>query len=57
MLPLEHSAILLTSIKAIIGIENQFLVFLRVTVLHRFYCKQNKMEFKALDKSLDIFLI
>ena len=23
---------------AIIGLENQFLVFLRVAVLHRFYC-------------------
>ena len=25
-------------LKAIIGVENQFLVFLRVAVLHRFYC-------------------
>ena len=25
--------------KAIIGLENQFSVFLRVAVLHRFYCK------------------
>ena len=33
MLHLEHSAIL-----AIIGLENQFLVFVRVTVLYRFYC-------------------
>ena len=24
--------------EAIIGLENQFLVFLRVAVLHRFYC-------------------
>ena len=36
---LEHSAILLTCINAIIGLENQFSVFLRVAVLHRFYCK------------------
>ena len=36
----EHSAILLTCIKRqIIGLENQFLVFLRVTVLDRFYCR------------------
>ena len=32
MFPLEHSAIL-----AIISLENQFLVFLRVAVLHRFF--------------------
>ena len=25
----------------IIGLENQFPVFLRVAVLHRFYCKSN----------------
>ena len=25
--------------QAIIGLENQFLVFLRVAILHRFYCK------------------
>ena len=32
-------AILLTCIKRIFGLENQFLVsFLRVAVLHRFYC-------------------
>ena len=29
----------------IIGLENQFLVFLRVAVLHRFYCISN--EFAA----------
>ena len=27
--------------KWIIGLENQFLVFLRVAVLHRFYCSIN----------------
>ena len=32
MLPLEHSAILLTCIK--LYLENHFLVFLRVAVLH-----------------------
>ena len=46
---LEHSAILLTLgafcntctfdlHEAIIGLENQFFVFLRVAVLHRFSC-------------------
>ena len=35
MLPLEHSAIFLTCIKCI---ENRFVVFLRVVVLHRFNC-------------------
>ena len=39
MPPLEHSAIIFTCIKrSIIIIENQFSVFLRVTVLHRFNC-------------------
>ena len=39
MLPLEHSAIPLTCIiKAIIGLENQFLVFLKVAIFGRFYC-------------------
>ena len=33
-----HSAMLLTCIEAIIGPENQFSVFLRVAVLHKFYC-------------------
>ena len=28
---------------AINGLENQFLVFLRVVVLHRFYCKCSKI--------------
>ena len=37
MLPLERSAILLTCIKRINSLETQFLVFLRVAVLHRFY--------------------
>ena len=41
MLPLDHSAILLTCIIAIIGLENQFVVFFRVAVLHRFYCIDN----------------
>ena len=36
MLPLEHSAILKTYIK-----QNKFPVFLKVTVLHRFYCAAN----------------
>ena len=30
--------ILLTCIKAIIGLENHFFVSMRVAVLHRFYC-------------------
>ena len=38
MLLLEHSAILLTCIKAIIGLENQFVIVLRVAVLQKFYC-------------------
>ena len=39
MLQGEHSAIHLTCIiKAIIGLETQFLVFLRMAALHRFYC-------------------
>ena len=29
--------------QAMIGIENQFLVFLRVAVLHGFYCKLSSM--------------
>ena len=37
MLPLEHSAILLTCIKQF-GLEKQFLVFFRVAILDRFYC-------------------
>ena len=45
MLPLEHSAILLTRIlKAIHGLENQFLVFLRVAVLHPFHCIKSSLE-------------
>ena len=35
-IPLEHFAILFTCIKAIIGLENQFVVFLRVAVLDKF---------------------
>ena len=40
MPPLEHSATLLTCSKRYDknGIENQFLVFLRVAFLRRFYC-------------------
>ena len=34
---LEHSAILDLH-EAIIGLENQFVAFLRVVVLHRVYC-------------------
>ena len=34
----EHSAILLTCIQRLIGLENHVLIFLRVAVLHRFYC-------------------
>ena len=30
--------------KSIIGLENQFLVFLRVAVLHRFYCIQSLLS-------------
>ena len=49
MLPLEHSAILLTCIlKANIGLGNQFSVFLRVAVLHRFYCTLYSIHFQAL---------
>ena len=29
---------------SIIGIENQFLVFLRVIVLHRFYCNTHRIS-------------
>ena len=36
--PLEHSAILFDLHYAIISLEKQFLVFLKVVVLHRFYC-------------------
>ena len=32
--------------KAIIGLENQFLFFLRVAVLHRFYCNDVKVKVK-----------
>ena len=39
--PLEHSAMLLTCNKMIIGLENQVSIFLRVAVLHRFYCRLN----------------
>ena len=35
---MEHSAIPFTCIKAIIDLENQFSVVLRMAVLHRFYC-------------------
>ena len=42
MLPLEHSAIRLTCIK-MIGLENQFSIFLRVAILHRF-----RVDIKAL---------
>ena len=42
MLPLEHSVILLTCIKRYRNLENQILVFLRVAVLHRFYCTSFK---------------
>ena len=42
MLPLEHKTGAFCNTfdlhLAIIGTENQFLDFLRVTVLHRFYC-------------------
>ena len=33
-----YSAIMFTCIKAIICLENQFLVVLRMAALHRFYC-------------------
>ena len=32
---------------AIIGLQNQFLVFLRVAVLDRFYCKVELMRFRV----------
>ena len=38
MLTLAHSANFLDLHQAIIGLENHFSVFLRVTVLHAFYC-------------------
>ena len=38
MLPLEHSAILLIYIKRYLVLKTNFLSFLRVAVLHRFYC-------------------
>ena len=41
LLALEHSAILLTCIKTIISLENQFSIFLKVVVLHKFYCILN----------------
>ena len=34
----EHSAILLTCVKAIVGLENKLLVFFRVAVLQSVYC-------------------
>ena len=40
MLPLEHSAILLICIKTILGLGNQFFVFLRVAIIHRFAQKK-----------------
>ena len=43
MLPLEHSALLVTCIKQKSGIENQFGVFLSVAVLDRFYCTTLEM--------------
>ena len=45
MLQEEHSAILLTCISNNC-LENQFLVFLRVDVLHRFYCIITESDFK-----------
>ena len=39
MLPLEHSAILLTCIKRTLVLKTNFSLFLRMGVLHRFYCK------------------
>ena len=55
MLPLEHSAILLTCIKAIIGLENQFLVFflsgrLRQVLL---YCFNFSFLFQKLQEIVD----
>ena len=41
MLPLEHSAILLTCIKRESVLKANFFVFLRVAVLDRFYCRLN----------------
>ena len=38
MLPLEHSAVLLTCIKQYLVLETNFLSFFRVAILHRFYC-------------------
>ena len=51
MLPLEHSVIgafcnTFDLHSALIGLKNQFSVFLRVAVLHRFYCIQN-LNFKG----------
>ena len=37
MLPLEHSAILLTCIEKLSVLKNNFRSFLRVAILHRFY--------------------
>ena len=46
MLPLEHSAILFDLHLAIIDDdpENQFLFFLRVAVLHKFYCMLQSLQ-------------
>ena len=54
MLPFEHSAILLTCIKQIIGHEKQFLVFLRVAVLHMFYCIISRTIFDWLGRLLEM---
>ena len=48
MLPLAFNLHL-----AIIGLEKQFLVFLRVAVLHRFYC-MSAYPFMVFQEELDI---
>ena len=46
MLPLEHSAILLTCIiKVIIGLENKFLVFFSMAFLYRLYFIRDELVF------------
>ena len=40
----------LTCIKRLLVLKTIFLVFLRVTVLHRFYCKRKDSDFTRMQK-------
>ena len=56
MLPLEHSAILLTFIQRPVVIKTFVFVFFLVAVLHRFYCRDNITQNQS-DNTFNILFV